>query len=314
MTNSGNELGPIAIVGTGIPGVSAIINKLADIAFNAKHNAPPVNLIVFDAKGPRPKEDSPYPCGDQLPRALHPFSTQKPAPGFPTFGEYVDESLEYAPDLKAALVTPTYAQIHGYLKYVLELAVGAAADRVRIDATATEIVEIRESAPGGPAVIVLIDGAEIQVSSVVRAKPPKYMGGPAARASAASDAPGVEPSARKKLRVTLDLLREAADLAIGQTGIMQDKDRKSHLLMVIGTRRIAVIALDLPESELGPHASLVAGGLGRIGATELWVVTPQGVGEALHSQLAGQPVRLISFADFLSLLEKLAIVGPTFQQ
>jgi len=304
---------PIAIVGTGIAGVAAIINQLVDIAYNAKLNAPPVNLMVFDSGGPKPKGDTPYPFQDRLPHLLHPFYTEEPAPGFPTFGEYVDKLSSETLRPQDALRRPTYKHINDYMQYVLELAVGAAADRVIIDATATAIVEIRETTAGGPAVIVLADGSRMHVSQVVRARSPRYMGGPslsdqAASASQRKDTPAAP--AESRMRLTLDLIRSAADIALGKTGLLHDMDKKSHFLVVLGTRRIAVIALDLPELALGPRVQLVLEGLGRVGATEMWVVTPQSVTEAVQSQLQGKPVRFLSLSQFLSLIEKLSVVGP----
>lgn len=81
MAKADSDGEPIAIVGTGVAGVAAIINKLVDIAYNAKLNAPPVNLMVFDSRGPKPKGDTPYPFQDRRPYLLHPFYTEKPPPG-----------------------------------------------------------------------------------------------------------------------------------------------------------------------------------------------------------------------------------------
>jgi hypothetical protein len=116
------------------------------------------------------------------------------------------------------------------------------------------------------------------------------------------------------MRLTLDLIRGAADIALGKTGLLHDMDKKSHFLVVLGTRRIAVIALDLPELALGPRVDLVLQGLGRVGATEMWVVTPQSVAEAVQSQLQGKPVRFLTLSQFLSLIEKLSVVGPALDE
>jgi hypothetical protein len=306
--------GPIAIVGTGIAGVAAIINKLVDIADNAKINAPPVNVMVFDTGGPKPRADLPYPLAHRLPRLLHPFYTEKPPTGFPTFGEYVDKLFSETPRLKDALLRPTYDQINDYMRHMLELAVRNAGASVLMKFTATAIVEIRETITGGPAVIVLADGSRMHVSKVVRARSPRYMGGPGLSDQGASAAQRKDVPAEPRLRLTLELIRGAADIALGKTGLLHDMDKKSHFLVLLGTRRIAVIALDLPELALGPRVQLVLQGLGRVGATELWVVTPESVGEEVQSRLDGKPVRFLSLFQFLSLIEKLSVVGPAFDE
>jgi len=75
-----------------------------------------------------------------------------------------------------------------------------------------------------------------------------------------------------------------------------------------------VIALDLPELALGPRIDLVLQGLGHVGATEMWMVTPKSVAEAVQSQLQGKPVRFLSLSQFLSLIEKLSVVGPALDE
>lgn len=224
----------IAIVGTGIAAVAAVINKLADIAYNAKLNAPPVNLMVFDTGGPRPKGDTLYPFQDRRPRLLHPFYTEKPPSGFPTFGEYVDKLSSKTPRLKEALLRPTYDQINDYMKYMLELAVVTAGASVLMKFIKTAIVEIRETITGGPTVIVLADGSRMRVGKVVRARSPRYMAGSGLSDQAASAPQRKDTPAKPRMWLTLDLIRGAADIALGKTGLLHDMDKKSHFLVVPG--------------------------------------------------------------------------------
>lgn len=82
-----------AIVGSGQAAVATIINKLVHIAYNTMAGLPAVRLMVIKTQDAvYPAKESAYPLMNHPVRGLHPFVTQEPPQGFPTFGEYVDDS------------------------------------------------------------------------------------------------------------------------------------------------------------------------------------------------------------------------------
>jgi hypothetical protein len=89
---------------------------------------PPTRRSLFGIESPTRQCDA------------HPFYSEKPPAGFPTFGEYVDELLPETPGLKSALLRPTHDQINDYMKYMVELAVIMAGGRVIVKSAATAVV------------------------------------------------------------------------------------------------------------------------------------------------------------------------------
>jgi len=63
---------PIVIMGTGIPAVCAIINKLVDIAYNAPDKGPVVYVFVLDTRDqPKPDAATRYPLNGVSSDAMH---------------------------------------------------------------------------------------------------------------------------------------------------------------------------------------------------------------------------------------------------
>jgi len=318
---------PIVIMGTGIPAVCAIINMTVDIAYNAPDNGPATNVFVLDTMDePKPDEGTLYPLNGIALDAMHPFTPVNRPPGFPSFGEYAREIATEDVDWNAALHSPTYRHVNVYLEYMLELALTAVGDKAYLDAGNKPVKSIEATLKEDTARIHFADGTTLDAKRIVPARKPPHMGGPNLARSprymagpslsdqGASAAQRKDVPAESRMRLTLDLIRGAADIALGKTGLLHDMDKKSHFLVVLGTRRIAAIALDLPEVALGPRVHLVLQDLDRVGATEMWVVTPERVAEAVQSQLQGKPVRFLSLSQFLSLIEKLSAVGPALDE
>ena len=170
---------PIVIVGTGIPAVCAMINKLVDIAYNAPDEGPPVHLFVLDTKDqPKPAGSTPYPLAGLSTDAMHPFKTATPPPGFPSFGEYAREISEDDPSWRSAAQAPVHAQVIEYMEYMLELALTAAGTKVHLDTGDKPVESTEETVRNGPATIRFKDGAVIQVRQLIRAGRPPHMSGP----------------------------------------------------------------------------------------------------------------------------------------
>ena len=318
---------PIVIMGTGIPAVCAMINMTVDIAYNAPDNGPAIKVFVLDTMDePKPDEGTLYPLNGIALDAMHPFTPVNRPAGFPSFGEYAREIAAENVDWNAALHSPTYRHVNEYLEYMLELALTAVGGKAYLDAGNKPVTFIEALPKDDTARIHFADGTTLDAKRIVPARKPPHMGGPNPARSprytagpglsdqAASAAQRKDAPAEPRLRLTLDLIRGAADIALGKTGLLHDMDKESHFLVVLGTRRIAVIAVDLPELALGPRVQLELQGLGHVGATEMWVVTPESVAEEVQSRLQGKPVRFLSLSQFLSLLEKLSVVGPALDE
>jgi hypothetical protein len=281
MGNFAGKSPPIAIIGTGPDGVAAIINRLVDIAYNAKLYATPVDILVIDTKDEvLPDSDATYALNGRGARDLHPFYTATPPQGFPTFGEYVDEMLAEDPGLKDALTAPTWRQVRAYLEYMLELAVMTVADLAIVDATATPVRQIRESTPQGPATIIFSDGTSLEVRKAVRARHAPYLTGP----------------------VTL---RDEVERALRASGLAVDADARSYFLIPAGAKRIAIIPDDGAEELLGSRIKEGLPGIGRIGAAEMWIVTRDSLAEPFKAGFKNDPVQFLSLPQLISHMERL---------
>src|SRR6266545_1429196 len=108
----------IAVVGTGIAGVAALLDTLVAIEV-------PVALSVFDAKSEKiPRGETAFPLGGRDARQIHPFFTDRPPADFPTFGEYAVARFG------KPLPSPTRDQVADYLQHLIELAIGVAGELV----------------------------------------------------------------------------------------------------------------------------------------------------------------------------------------
>ena len=187
MAKTKSEDQPIAIVGSGHAGMAALINTCVDVVYNSPDDAPPVNIVLFDTKDDAPpKGDTPYPLDGSSPMDLHPFYSDKPPVGFPTFGKYIEDMAEADPSLRSTLLTPTYRQVNEYMEYVLELAVLSFSDHFHLEVNKTAIQDIQQTTPTGPAAIILTDGTRLGVRKVIRAKRPPHMAGPQPKEPAAN--------------------------------------------------------------------------------------------------------------------------------
>lgn len=170
---------PIVIMGTGIPAVCAIINRLVDIAYNAPDTGPAINVFVLDTMDQRkPDESLLYPLNGISIDAMHPFKPAKPAPGFPTFGEYAREMAMEDPDWERAVRAPTFKHVHEYLDYMLELAIGVVSDKANVAADNKPVKHIYEPVKNGAATIHFEDGTRLDGKQIVRAGKPPHMSGP----------------------------------------------------------------------------------------------------------------------------------------
>ena len=288
---------PIAIVGTGPSGVATVINKLVDIAYNARGLPGPVNVAVFDTRDePKLKGDALYPLAGRSARSLHPFYTREPAPGFPTFGEYFDGLIEDGYALpKAAGIAPTWRLVRSYIKYILKLAVEAAEDRVLLDFIGTPIKEIRETTPNGPATILLTDGTSFQARTIVRSKRPPHLAGPEP----------AEPSLVGEVRRALE--KSGLDF-------VEAEDNAYFVFKVLG--QTAVVAHQLDESLLVSRVLTLEPILAEAGIGEVWIVTATAVGAMVRTRFKEQSVKLYTLTEFTALMDlmKQTGVGETFRE
>ncbi len=170
---------PIVIMGTGIPAVCAIINRLVDIAYNAPDNGPAVNVFVLDTMNqPKPDEGALYPLNGLSTDAMHPFKTATPPPGFPPFGEYAREIATEDAGWKSAARAPTYRHVNEYMEYMLELAITAVGSKAYLDAGNKPVRSITEPVKNGAATIHFEDGTSLDAKQIIRAGRPPHMGGP----------------------------------------------------------------------------------------------------------------------------------------
>lgn len=174
-----SEPRPVAVIGSGQAGIATLINALVDIAYNTPDGAPPVAVVVIDTKDEaKPKGDAAYPVNGPSLEDLHPFDTDKPPTGFPTFGEYIKDMAKADPSLRSGLLTPTYSQINAYLEYLLELAILSFAQMFSLEINKATIADIQQTTQQGPATITFSDGTRLDVERVIRGKRPPHMAGP----------------------------------------------------------------------------------------------------------------------------------------
>lgn len=167
---------PIAVVGTGQSGISALINTIVDLGYKTPDGAPATTVVVIDTKDEaKPRSNALYPMNGMKVDDMHPFSSAKPPAGFPTFGEYIRKESEEDPSLKGALRAPTYKQVNQYLDYLLELASISFADQVNVEINKGTIDKIDQKAKAGPTV-KFDDGTALVTKGIIIANPPPHMG------------------------------------------------------------------------------------------------------------------------------------------
>lgn len=167
---------PLAVIGSGHAGMAGIINTLVDIAKTHSSKEPPREMLVVNTREKQPSPDTAYPLNGIKPDDMHPFYTDKPPAGFPTFGQYVREMSKEDPSLKSALRAPTYNQVTAYMEFMTELAIIAAGEKVDMKANRKAISSIDQKTRNGPATINFRDGTELVVTPVF-AGPPPHLGG-----------------------------------------------------------------------------------------------------------------------------------------
>jgi len=169
----------IVIMGTGIPAVCAIINRLVDIAYNAPDRGPAVKVFVLDTLDqPKPDEKMLYPLNGISIDDMHPFKPAVRPAGFPTFGEYAREIAAEDASWEVALRAPTYRYVNEYLEYMLELAITAVGDKAHVDAGQEAITSIETLLKEGIHRIHFADGTSLDAKQILQAGRPPHMGGP----------------------------------------------------------------------------------------------------------------------------------------
>ena len=183
MSGAASSSRTFAIVGTGPEGVAAIVNTLLWVSDQFDPESP-ARIVVFDDRGKeRVPPEAPYPLDSEFVGA-HAFESDDPPPGFPSFAQYLVDQAQQDPSTAWALTKPTWKHVFDYLEYVLELAVVACGDRVRLESCRTPISRIHETRAGDAATLLLADGTRLEVDRLIRPGPLKHMASPdAARGS-----------------------------------------------------------------------------------------------------------------------------------
>jgi hypothetical protein len=267
---------------------------MVEVAYATPNGMPPVKLVVIDTGGvDRPRGATSYPLNGLDASQLHPFFQAAPPQGFPTFGEYIKDYVEIDPALAGALPAPTWGQVNGYLDRLLELAAISFADIIELDLAKGKVARVREAVPGGPATIVLVDGTELLVSRIVRGRTPAYLGGRAEFPTGF-------------LAVEVERLVASSGLPV-EKPVGAGADPGFDLVFAIATGRIAVEAVELPETDLEAHVrGALMPKIGPAGIGQLWIVTRTAVSEAMARGFAGQRVRFVSLPEVAPLLKRLA--------
>ena len=187
---------PVAIIGFGHAGLSAVINKFLEIAKDGKSSAP-VNVTLFDASdAAKPRGNTLYPLNGKSIDSIHPFETAKPPKGFPSFGEFARDMVGDDPSLKGALRgTPTYKNVNDYLQFVLDLAIMEVGDKAVLD------IDHRPVASAARNKLTFEDGDTLAVQEIVRAQQPPHLGGAGGPKAPAASAPSSKPQARARAPV-----------------------------------------------------------------------------------------------------------------
>lgn len=290
----------IAVVGTGQAGIAALINAIVDIAYAVPDGAPRTTVVVVDSRDePRQRGDTPYPLGGRSPADLHPFKADTPPTGFPTFGQYLEEQSSGNPGLGAAFVAPTYRQINDYLDSMLELATISFADQVNLELNRGTIRAVEPTTPDGPAVIHFVDGTSLSVTQVIRAKQPPHLGGVSSSVEAASSTGSPEVSDSAPGETSIARLRAETVRALAGSGLTFNV-APSQVLVAAGSRRIAIVTLDLPEAEIGDRIDGLVTRLAVVQANELWIVTPYTASEPLRARFHDGPVKILDLTQLVT--------------
>jgi hypothetical protein len=205
MAHASSETDPIAVIGAGHAASAALVRALLGIDATRPDGAPPITVWLLETREAKPPDDTPYPLGGRSAADLHPFDGPEPAQGFPYFGEYVRQKLPEQRGLRNALSAPTYGQIDGYVKYLVELAGVIAGDRARVEVDRTRVVERIDQNPrsrsgetmflpatngviaidravferlgrkSGPVTITFTDGTSLGAAELILAKHPPHM-------------------------------------------------------------------------------------------------------------------------------------------
>jgi hypothetical protein len=293
----------VAILGTGVPAVAAIINRLVHISSNTKDGAPLIYVLVVNTRDMKHQaEDTVYPLHGSAPRDLHPFYNAPPR-GFPTFGEFVDGILEESPGdpaLDGALTAPTWRQINKYMDFMLNLAISVVGDLVYIDGAAGSVREVREEQPNGPFTILLADGKSYRARTIVRPRPPRYMDWP--EPAAQSVAPAQSPGRKPPPPAPQVPLREEVERALTKSGLPFEAVQGLYKGRV-GNRTIAVFAQEaLDDASIRARVNALVPSLLGLGYTELWLVTREVVSEDLIETAAiDNVVQFLTLSELWSL-------------
>jgi hypothetical protein len=282
---------PIVIMGTGIPAVCAIINRLVHIAYNAPDDGPAINVFVVDTMDQaKPDESALYPLNGRSIDAMHPFKTEQRPPGFPSFGEYAREIAAEHPDFESALHAPTYGQVNEYLEYMLELALTAVGAKAYVDAGNKPVKGIEEPVANGAATIRFEDGTILHAKQILRAGEPPHMSGPHSTAG--------EPS----------LVSEARRALIAsELDFEEAKDGSCFVFNAI--KPIVLVTHELDEMSLIPRIHLALGTLEPIKASELWIVTRETVSALVASTFKGQSIRFLTLGQFIEWMGLMKSTG-----
>jgi hypothetical protein len=297
----------VAILGTGIPGVAATINRLVHIVLKNEDGDPLTYVLVIDTRDVRyPALDAAYPLHGSSPRDLHPFYAAPPR-GFPTFGEFIDGILEESPGAPAfdgALTAPTWGQIIEYMEFMMELAVRFVGDLAYLDFAKGPVREMREDRPNGPFTILLADGKRYRARTIVRARAPRYMAWPDPEARPVAPArpqerkPAPPPAAQAPLE-------QEVERALAKSGLPFEAVHGTFRARA-GSRTIAVVAHDGSDDErIRARVNALVPRLLKLGYTELWLVTREVVGESLLETAA-----IDDKVQFLTLRELWSLTSP----
>jgi hypothetical protein len=282
---------PIVIMGTGIPAVCAIINKLVDIAYNAPDNGPAINVFVLDTMDQvKPDESGLYPLNGRSIDTMHPFKTEQRPEGFPSFGEYAREIAMEDSGWKSALLAPTYGQVNEYLEFMLELSIRTVSDKAYIDSSNKPVKSIEETVANGAATIHFEDGTVLHAKQILRAGEPPHMSGPH---STAGD-PSLVSEARRAL-IASELDFEEA------------KDGSCFVFKAIVP--IVLVTHERDEISLIPRIHLALETLEPIKASELWIVTRETVSALVASTFKGQSIRFLTLGQFIEWMGLMKSTG-----
>ncbi len=294
-----NDL-PIAVVGGGVPGLAALIRLFMQVAGRPRVGSAPLGAVWLRHEDMRPNAKSPYPLHGRSARELHPYETTAVFNeyGRQNFGGYVDMFSADDPSLRNALPAPTWRQICDYLQFQLDLAIVDAGSRIELlDANQTGIKDIQPSTPDGPLTILFTDDTTLRVHSVIRATTPSHMAG--------------EPVDDPAFLVAMEV-----QVALGSSGLQftltydRGGPEPFAFLLTVGTRRIAIRPVDLPDAALCSHVtSTLLPRLKQRGDTELWVVTQYSAGQSVPAQFRGEPVQFLALWQFIALLGTLKLLG-----